>query len=174
MKLFVRVISTLILLVYGIENIMLSAGSIYSIVLAIKEMIYGFGATIDGSTTPILDGIGRFFLGVGIFLLVVMILIVAAEIWLMALNYIKAIKEESFEYYRTLSVFSLISGAINIVFVLILLIIFGIIFGNSIYYDSIVKTFENITVIMIGTNIFMGFWSILNLLSAKECVENGW
>lgn len=170
MKLFVRIISTLILLVYGIENLMLSAGSIYSIVLAVSEIIHGGGGTIDGSPTPILDGIGKFFLGVGIFLLVIMIIIIAAEIFLIALNYVKAIKEESFAYYKTLSVFSLISGAINIVFVLILIIILA----NAIYDDTLEKIFENITLIMIGTNIFMGFWSILNIFSAKECVDNGW
>ncbi len=170
MKLFVRVISTLIIIVYGIETLFLAAGSIYGIVLAVHEILFGFGGTIDGSTTPILDGIGRFFLGICIIFLIALILIAVAEVAFMVLNYVKAIKKESFEYYWTLSLTSLIAGAVNIAFILILLIVLV----NAITNEAMCKTFENIGLIMIGTNFFMGFWSILNLLSSKECVSNGW
>ena len=169
MKHFVRVISTIILLVYSIENVILSAGAIYGIMRLWDEIIYGFGGTIDGSPTPILDGIGKVFLGIVSFFLVISVLVCVSEVVFIVVNYIKAITKQSFKYYRNISIFSLLLGVLNAFWIFVLLTVLG----NAVYKDEVLKIIEQISLVLIVTNIFMGFWSILNILASRECISNG-
>ena len=67
MKYFVRVVSVLILIVYTLEGIFFAGVSVWGIVKGVPEIPNVGGGTIDGSPTPILDGIGKVLLGIGCF-----------------------------------------------------------------------------------------------------------
>ena len=61
MKYFVRVISAFILLIYTLEGLFFAGLSGWGMIKSIPEVPNVGGGTIDGSPTPILDGIGKFF-----------------------------------------------------------------------------------------------------------------
>ena len=169
MKYFVRVVSVLILLVYTVEGIFLSGVSVWGLVKGIPEIPNVGGGTIDGSPTPILDGIGKVLLGVGCFILLTVICMAGAEVFLLIRNNIKAIQNRSFRYYRFMSVVALIAGVVNFVASLIMVLII-----DSIPYLFNTEEFlETFAVTMFFVNLFMEFWSLLNLLSSNQCVRDG-
>ena len=169
MKYFVRVVSVLIILVYTMEGLFFAGVSVWGVVKGVPEIKNVGGGTIDGSPTPILDGIGKFFLGLGCVFLVVVFFSVAAEIFFMIRNYVKAIQEQSFRHYSFMSVIALIAGVVNVIASLIMALVI-----NSIPYLFHTEDFlSGFMVITFFVNLFMEFWSLLNLLSSNECVRDG-
>ena len=169
MKYFVRVVSVLILLVYTVEGIFLAGVSAWGFVKGVQNIPYVGGGTIDGETTPILDGIGRFLLGVGCVFLVAVILMAAAEIFFLIRNYVMAIQNRSCRYYRFMSVIALIAGAVNFVAFLIMALTI-----SSVPYVFHTETFlETSGIVLFFVNLFMEFWSLLNLLSSSRCIRDG-
>ena len=169
MKYFVRVVSVLILLVYTLEGIFLAGVSVWGAVKGFPAIADVGGGTIDGSPTPILDGIGRVLLGVGCIFLVIMIFLAAAEIYFLIRNYVKAIQEQSFRYYRFMSVIAMIAGVVNFVGSLIM----ALVISSIPYLFHTEKFLEIFGVTIFFVNLFMEFWSLLNLLSSNQCVRDG-
>ena len=169
MKYFVRVVSVLILLVYTVEGIFFAGVSVWGIIKGVPEIANVGGGTIDGSPTPILDGIGKVLLGVGCFFLFVVIALAAAEVFFLIRNYVKAIQNRSFRYYRFMSVIALIAGPVNFVVSLIMILII-----DSIPYLFDTQSFLTVFgVTAFVANLFMEFWSMLNLLSSIQCIRDG-
>ena len=169
MKYFVRVVSVLILLVYTVEGLFFAGMSIWGLVNGIPEMSNVGGGTIDGSPTPILDGISRFFLGVGFVILAVVILLAATEITFLIINYVKAIQKQSFRYYRFMSVIAMIAGPVHAVASLIMLLV-SIDIPYLSYSESFLEWFVFVTFLV---NFFMEFFGLLNLLSSSQCIRDG-
>ena len=169
MKYFVRVVSVLILIVYTVEGLFFAGVSVWGVIKGVPEIKNVGGGTIDGSPTPILDGIGKFFLGLGCVFLVVVFFSVAAEIFFLIRNYVKAVQEQSFRYYRFISVIALIIGVVNFIASLIMVLIISLI-------PYLFHTEDFLTGFAVATffvNLFMEFWSLLNLLSSNQCIRDG-
>ncbi len=169
MKYFVRVVSVLILIVYTLESIFFAGVSVWGIVKGVPEIPNVGGGTFDGSPTPILDGIGKVLLGFGCFILLVVVAMVAAEIFFLIRNYVKAIQEQSFRYYRFISVIALIIGVVNFIASLIMVLIISLI-------PYLFHTEDFLTGFAVATffvNLFMEFWSLLNLLSSNQGIRDG-
>ncbi len=169
MKYFVRVVSVLILIVYTVEGLFFAGVSVWGVIKGVPEIKNVGGGTIDGSPTPILDGIGKFFLGLGCVFLVVVFFSVAAEIFFLIRNYVKAVQEQSFRYYRFISVISLIIGVVNFIASLIMVLIISLI--PYLFHTEVFLT--GFAVATFFVNLFMEFWSLLNLLSSNQCIRDG-
>lgn len=169
MKHFVKVVSVLILLVYTVEGLIFAGLSAWGAVKCVLGIPKSGGGTIDGSPTPILDGFGRFLLGLGCVMLSIVIFMVVAEVFLLIRNYIKAIENRSFRYYRIMSVIAMISGAVNFIASLIMLLIII----NIPYVFNAEAFLERFVFIVFLVNLFMEFWSLMNLLSSNQCIRDG-
>ena len=169
MKYFVRVVSVLILLVYSAEGILFSAISGWGIVKGIYGLPRMGGGTIDGSPTPILDGFGKGLVIVGCVILGIVILMAAAEIFFLIRNYVKAIQNRSFRYYRIMSVIGVIAGVVNFVASILMTLII-ITFP---YVFNVESFLEPLIFVTFFVNVFMLFWCLLNLVSSIQCIRDG-
>lgn len=168
MKYFVRVISAFILLVYTLEGLFFAGLSGWGMIKSIPEVPNVGGGTIDGSPTPILDGIGKFFLILTIVFLLIVVLVNLGAVFLMMRNCIMGIKTDIFKYYSSFSLIALIYSAVNFVGAFVLLLVF--INLPFVYSTEFYEKFVFVTVL---ANLFMGFWSLLDLLSSNQCVRDG-
>ena len=166
---FVRTVSVWILWIYTAEGILFAGVSAWGAVRGIFEIPNVGGGTIDGETTPILDGIGRFLLVVGIVVLVSVIFIAAGEIFLLRKNFTKAIQNNSFKYFGTMSKIALVCGAVNFVYSLIMTFIISIITD----FLTIWEFLTGLIFVTFVVNIIMEILSGINLAFSNKCVQNG-
>ena len=169
MRYFVRVVSVLILLFYTVEGVFLAGLSAFGIVNDVPEIPFVGGGTIDGSPTPILDGIGRVLLIIGILILVLLRLGVGAEVFFLIRNFVMAIQNSSFKYYKNMSVIALISGVVNFFGMLVIVLVTI----NLPPHHDMESFLEGSVLVVFLANLFMEFWSLMNLLSANQCVKDG-
>lgn len=162
MKYFVKVISVLLLVYFVIEDLAIIFFSVLcfprlieALKNAISELEYDLGF-FSYITIPF-----------SIFEMIIALLVILAFIFFIffkIINYSKSISRASYEYNWTLSLVCLIQSIANLLPGLVVYL------GFVVNLHSNRETFENATFFVVGLNLFMAFWSILNLLSSRQCI----
>ena len=162
MKYFVKVISVLILAYFVIEDLAI----IFFSALCFPRLIESFhyGVLDIQSEMGFISYITVPATVIGMILIVLVILAFIFLSFLKIMNYYKSISRASYEYNWTLSLIGLIQAFANLVPGLVVYISFVL------NVRSNREAFEMATLFVIGLNVFMAFWCILNLLSSRQCI----
>lgn len=169
MKYFVKVVSFLIMAAYFIEGVCLAGTAGWGILTGIEAHgDVGYG-TLDGSPTPILDSLSRGFIILFIVLLFFAIALVITGIVILAVLYVKAVKNGSFKHYKYMSIASLPVGVVYCFISLFTVIAFLAFEGDAGPQDFL----SRLVFAVFLTNLFTVFFGVLDLLSARQCVKDG-
>lgn len=176
MKYYVRICSVIAFVFLLFVNVSGIGGLCQNIAYYVYEMKHPVKAngTIDGAPTPFLNELSErsqaVEVRIKIVVLVICVIIFLAEnVWRFYLAH-KLRKEKKFKYYKRLSITGILEIVINAV------ILLAASQTPTEYYDyetHPVKYMGHLNGPIFGLYLFMIFWLILNILSAKQCEKDG-